>query len=415
MNKLFSDSTPKSFKSEFAEKVLNTKEGDSCEYCEGAEDLRFSLEGDEVLVEDRANDEMTKVSFSDENPTEFQLEAYEEDPEEEVMVNAEELPSEEEEVKEEVHTESDNLQSVEVEVLPGPDGEEAKDLIEDLRIEITEGIDDKEKSGTRVYSMVFKGVPHDKAKKIAKAFSVITSPLDALVESAEVDEEVEVSVNEEDGVKVMSFSKVKTFSEEAPEEKEEMTADALMEKANQLAAEVADGVNKENAEAVKAKAEEILVEAEKLESNGSNCSFLKLMCNQYCDAATKAMSDSEEETPVEVEEKEKEQYEEGFEAGEQYEEGKEAEKVDEGEGDDPESEEQKEFSETDPKVTVTVTNIEPASLSKLLGATEEPKEEEEKAPEFSEPKVDPNFEGDRHFSTTSQSTGVSFLLRSEIN
>lgn len=74
----------------------------------------------------------------------------------------------------------------------------------------------------------------------------------------------------------------------------------------------------------------------------------------------------------------------------------------------------KKFSDTDPKVTVTVENLEPASLAELLGGGKEEKEPEEDVT----PKVDPNQEQfGRSFSLKGGNKDAyeNPLLRTEIN
>lgn len=428
MSKLFSQECSEEYREKILDKVDEAKENGVATLEEGDEVLQFAEVEGNVIIEDQSAEpyEVTKVS---ENPED----------ENDLVLTAVDIP-----LEEEVHTESDTdddsklVSSIEIKRIPGPDGE-ADDIVEDLEIQIEEGIEDKEKSGT--FSIRFKNVSEKYARAFAKVFSAMESEFDKVVDAADVDEDVEVKFVGEDKMKVMSITigKVKTsrtFSEsgDESEEKEEteeksefeegfeegveyekgkqaeevdenkgeseethteseteetaeetseesteiddaseeqMDVTTVLDAANDLAELAADGITKENAEEIKTKAEEILIQAEKLESEGAKMGALKAMCNRYSEECAQCL---DAEATEEV------------------------------------TEEEKEFS--DPKVTLTIENLEPASVSSLLRpAGADPVEEVSET----EPIVDPNAEEQgRQFSLKSNKTSVNPYLTTEI-
>lgn len=371
-------------------------------YNEDGEQLEFGLTEDgDVIVEDQANgNEVTRISANPEDENDLVLSAVD------VEDSVEDPKGEEEAFCGDRTYSVDNLPSVEITRLPGEDGEHAdgEEILPNVDVNINTGIDDNDKSGTVQYSMKFKNYSEKGAKRLAKIFSEVVSPLDKIVSEANVDEDVKVDVKEDGTVKVMSITigkPTRTFSEgeeeeptdeptEAPAEDPKAEADSLMEKANDLVEKVGEGVTKENAPEVKAAAEEILTAAEALESKGCNMRMLKLMCNKFSEDAAAVMDEEEVvvEDPTEspTEEPTEEPTDAAF-CGNQ-----------------------RSFSEGDPKVTVTVENLEPASVASLLkpaGVMEEPEADP------MEPKVNPNEGEGRQFSAIKKETGINPLLHVE--
>lgn len=457
-------------------------------YNEDGEQLEFGLTEDgDVIVEDQANgNEVTRISANPEDENDLVLSAVD------VENSVEDPKGEEEAFCGDRAYSVDNLPSVEITRLPGEDGEHAdgEEILPNVDVNINTGIDDNDKSGTVQYSMKFKNYSEKGAKRLAKIFSEVVSPLDKIVSEANVDEDVVVDVKEDGTIKVMSitigtkkfsedvefvvivdyvgpmydahacksiegvkkyfypgrnpqevlvvkagmantiakdlrdgrpdwdevyksdilgsydswFELSKRFSDstedpteapteeptEAPVEDPKAEADSLMEKANDLVEKVGEGVTKENAPEVKAAAEEILTAAEALESKGCNMRMLKLMCNKFSEDAAAVMDEEEVvvEDPTEspTEEPTEEPTDAAF-CGNQ-----------------------RSFSEGDPKVTVTVENLEPASVASLLkpaGVMEEPEADP------MEPKVNPNEGEGRQFSAIKKETGINPLLHVE--
>lgn len=413
MSKLFSQDCSDEYREKILAKVDEAHENGCATFEEDGEVLQFAeVEGD-IIIEDQSAEpiEVTKLSANPED-------------ENDLIATAVEIPAEDDEVlaEEEVRTESDAdsklVSSIEINRIPGPNGSTANDIVDDLEILIEEGIENKEKSGT--FSIKFKNVSEKYARAFAKVFSAMESELDKIVDSANVDEDVEVKFEGEDKLKVMSITvgksaPTRTFSEvpedETPTEKaeekesfeegfkegeefeegkeseelhedqkeesdEDVDVTSVLDSANELVELVGEGVTKENASEVKEKAESILVQAEKLESKGAKMGALKAMCNKYSEECAACMD--AEEVPT----------------------------------DDAMVEDEKQFSDSDPKITLTVENLEPASVSQLLkpvGFEPEP----EKEPDYA-PVVDPNAEEQgRHFSLTAK-TSVNPYLRTEI-
>lgn len=419
MSKLFSQDCSNEYREKILAKVDEAHENGCATFEEDGEVLQFAEVDGDIIIEDQSAEpmEVTKLSANPED-------------ENDLIATAVEIPAEEVPADEEVRTESDAdsklVSSIEINRIPGPDGD-ADDLVDDLTIDIEEGIESKEKSGT--FSIRFKNVSEKYARAFAKVFSAMESELDKIVDSANVDEDVEVKFEGEGKMKVMSITvrksaPVRTFSDgsedeipadeaeekkqfeegfkegeefeegkesaelheeqkeqsdeqpaeestEDPTEEPEVDVTSVLDSANELVELVGEGVTKENAAEVKEKAEAILVQAEKLESNGAKMGALKAMCNKYSEECAACLDAAEEVV-----------------------------------------EEEKEFSDSDPKITLTVENLEPASVSQLLKpAGFEP--EVEKEPDYA-PVVDPNSEEQgRQFSLKS-SASVNPYLRTEI-
>jgi flagellar biosynthesis GTPase FlhF len=481
MSKLFSDVD---YQEKIIAKIDEAHENGSASLEEDGENLQFAdVEGD-IIVEDKTDgmSEVTRISPNPDDDNDFIVTA--------VDVPAEETPAENPEEKTVVA--SDNLSSIEISRIPGPDGDKADDIIDDLEIEVKTGVEDEEKSGTNTYSLKFKNYSKKRAQMFAKLFSECAECFDKVVESANVDEDVQVKF--EDGkMKVMSvtFGKpVRTFSEgegdggdnpdnpenpENPDDEPDTDLTDIIDSANKLT-ELADaGITKENADEIKTLAEEILNKAEAAESDEVSLSCVKRMCSKFSEEAA-AVADAAEEQ-VNLDEEQKTESDTTFEEIDTDEDGKiskeewvAAEKSEEdfdkmdtdGDGiiskeefdafiaetktesnanpqvmqceetgkwyivEDPEKklydtqeeanevaarEFSKQFSE--PKVTVTIEDLEPASVGDLLGYSE--KKEEPKDDELT-PAVNPNEGGTgRQFSMTAPKSCINPLLHTEIN
>lgn len=411
MLKLFS-SNSRSYQEKIFSVLDECHENGTAEYNEDGDQLMFTeAENGDVIVEDQANgNEVTRISSNPEDEDDFVVTA------EDVDGSVEDPEGEGREFCGDRTYSEDALPSIEITRLPGKDGEDMspEEALPEISIDINTGIESDEKSGTNVYSLKFKNYSEKAARRFAKIFSEVVSPLDDIVKSANIDEDVKVEVNDEGEVKVMSVHVgTKKFSDptedpteeptEAPTEEptqeptEEPTeaptegdpkaeADSLVDRANDLVEMVGDGVTKENAAQVKDAAEEILVAAEKLESKGCNMRMLKLMCNKFSEEAASVMDETEEPT----------------------------EEPTEAPTEDPEM--SRTFSEGDPKVTVTIDNLEPASVASLLspvGVNEEKETEPEPESDLA-PSVNPNEGEGRQFSTTGTSKYENPLLYTEI-
>lgn len=139
----------------------------------------------------------------------------------------------------------------------------------------------------------------------------------------------------------------KLFSEETPVEFKQTISDKVEEARENGKAELIEGEENLQFAAVE---DGIVVEDQ---ANDNEVTLIKENPDDPMDLQCEAVNMSDDETPAQ-----KEQYEEGFKAGEQYEEGKEAEKADESDK-APTSEvspETKEESETQPSVEVAPMN-----------------------------------------------------------
>lgn len=496
MSKLFSDAD---YQEKINAKIDEAHENGSASLEEDGENLQFAdVEGD-IIVEDKT-DGMSEVTRISPNP----------DDDNDFIVTAVDVPAEfsdenpevttEENVEEKVVTESDNLASIEISRIPGPDGD-ADDIVDDLEIEVETGINDEEKSGTNTYSLKFKNYSKKRAQMFAKIFSHCADCFDEVVKSANVDEDVQVKF--EDGkMKVMSVTfgtPARTFSEpeDAPDDQPNTDLTEIIDSANKLAEMADTGITKENADEVKTLAEEIINKAEAAENDEVSLMCIKSMCGKFSEEAA-AVADAADETAedeieTKVESNANPQVKQCEETGKWfieedpekklYDTQEEAEQVaarmfsdskvfvavmDNGdykwhaktgdpdsirkfikdnhvtealefqniqdrdqfikEANKEECEEDytpeakrlmakgRDFSKSfsDPKVTVTIEDLEPASVGSLLGY--ENKSEEESKDEELAPKVDPNEGGTgRQFSMTAPKQSINPLLYTEIN
>lgn len=371
MSKMFSETTPDEYKEMIAQAVDTAKaEGEAkvVDEVTGDELLLSAVDGD-VVVEDKYNDgvEKTLITSNPDDENDLVLTAVEEkNPDGTVTTGTVETKTE---------SEDQNLKSVEIEVLPGKGEEPEADLVDNLRIEV-----DPDVEGTQRYSMNFKNFSEKKAKMIAKLFSECKSAIEEMC-NCDVAEDVQVKFK---GDKMKCFSltigkDARTFSEEeepteeptaeptsepteepteAPTEEptteptaepEVKTEEEVVEEGDALTDKVnEEGITKENADEIRTKADDLIIDAEKVEcySKKSMKAFKTLM-KVYSDKAAEVKGD--------------------------------------------------------PKVTVTIENLEPATVADLLGGPE--KEEEPKTDV--EPKVNPNdnsFSGPRSFSLKDRMT-----------
>lgn len=404
MSKLYSETPDVELQNKVLAKIEEAHANGSSTLDEDGEKLQFADVDGDIIVEDQT-DGMTEVTRISQNP----------DDENDLVMSAVDVPAEEPtpapvepepapaEPTPETKNESENLASVEISRIPGPDGETAEDIVDNLEIKVGEGIDDAEKSGTNQYSLKFKHYSKSKAEKVAKLFSACADCIDKVVESANVDEDVQVKFEGEQ-MKIMSIrigKPVRTFS--IPEEPAEPAADpkdeikAIIEDANKLADLADEGITKENAEEVKTLAEEVIGKAEAIETEEFSMKSIKRMCSMFSEEAAKVMDADPEPEPAPAPaepEPTPEPTPEPEPAPAQKEESEKAvsQCPETGkwfvEGDDTPYESEEEAKEaaksfSDPTVTVTIENLEPASVSELLGGT---KEEETPV----EPVVDPN-------------------------
>lgn len=235
MSRLFSEDCDQQFKEKVLAAIDEAHEnGESDIKCEDC-DLHFADVDGDVIVEDQENDnEVTRFSENPEDENDLVMEAVdvdkeldenqemneaegaaaaaeEENPENDIESEDEkDLPEESEENHEEEEEKEfseglDKSPSIEIHVLNGPDGDHAEDIVEDFQCDVYNGIDDEEKSGTKEFSLRFKNFSMSKARKYVKLFSELLSPIDDIVDSANVDEDIDVKVNEDGELKVMSL------------------------------------------------------------------------------------------------------------------------------------------------------------------------------------------------------------------
>jgi len=332
MSKLFSDSTPDEYKEMVAEAAESAKEDGNSKVVdeESGEELLLSAVEDGVIIEDKYNDgvEKTLVTSNPDDENDLVLTAVEEQTPDGATVEGT--------VSEETKTESEdqNLKSVEISVLPGKGDEPEADLVDDLNIVVNEEVE-----GTQRYSMRFKNFSEKKAKMIAKLFSESCKAIESLC-NCDVDEDVQVKF-EGDKMKIFSVTigkAAKTFSETTEETKdpEEPTTEPTTEPETKTEPEPEPKTEPET----------------KTESETEDKIKLCPETHMFY------IEGKEEKYPT-------------------YEEAK---KVLEGTKEETKT-------ESEPSVTVTIENLEPASVADLLGVKEE--KEDDKKNEL-EPKVNPN-------------------------
>lgn len=444
MSKLFSADTPEEYKEKVFEAIDEAKENGSATLETDGDLLQFADVDGDIIIEDQTDDinEVTRASENAEDPNDVILSAVEIPEEGEPSEEPTEAPTEETKVESnnlddfkvdriegKNGKDAENLQSITITRIPGKDGD-ADDIVEDLEITVDEGINDESKSGTDTYSLKFKNYSLNRAKVFAKIFSEMASPIQKIVDEANVDENVEVKFKG-DQLKVMSLkvgTPTRTFSEES---EEEPTADVtkIIDLANELA-DVAENLNKDNAEEVKEKAESLIEECEECEKNECNTFSLKSfksLAKMFAETATEVL-DAEEVVEEPTEEPTEEVVEEVVtesnanptvlqceETGKWYiKEDPDMKLYDTQE----EAEQVAAKSFSDPTVEVTIKDLEPSTIADLLKQpgelSGEPAKEDENPQ--AEPVVDPNEGAGRSFSFTgNKKPSINSLLFTEIN
>jgi len=362
MSKLFSNDTPEEYKEIISERVDEALKNGTASYSEDGEDLTFQEMDGDVLVADESGDEVevTRMSPNPEDENDMIM-----TPEEDVEV----IDTE----KTKTESEDQNLKSVEISVLPGEGEAKEADLVDDLKIEV-----DPDVEGTQRYSMRFKNFSEKKAKMLSKIFCESVHALKEMCD-CDVDEDVQVKFTG-DKMKVMSLTvgkKSRTFSEneEAETSEVENAANALIDTVEN------EGITPENADVIKQEADELLVNLEKMECYSQKKSLTALM-KLYSEAAEEAKVENPTEAPTE--EPTAEPTAEPTEAPTEEPTAEPTEAPTEEPTPAPAAGTK---TESEPSVTVTIENLEPASVADLLGVKEE-KEGEPAAD--TEPKVDPN-------------------------
>lgn len=418
MSKLMSDEIAPELKQKFLDKCEECHQNGSATLDEDDELLQFADVDSDVIVEDQMNDnEVTRVSENPEDENDLQLSAVE-IPEEEPT----EVPTEEPTEEPKNFSEPELLESITIERIKGEDGEKADDIVEDLKIDVEEGIEDKEKAG--IFSLKFKNYSKSKAQIVAKIFSAAIDSVEKVVKDAKIDEDVQVKFDKKDEMKIMSLhygAGAKTFSEGEDEDVTE-----VIDLANELA-EKAENIDAENAEEIKSAAEALIEKCESCEAEGMSLKAVKTLCKGFADSAAEVLDQEPTQEPTEeptaepTEEPTEAPTEEVKTESEHVHQCPETKKwfVD---GDETpyDTEEEanahaavREFSE--PKVVLTIEDLEPASVSTLLNP-EAKHEDEFPAEAEEEPKVNPNegFQG-RQFSMTTPKKSCNPLLFTEIN
>lgn len=363
--KLMSKLTGPDANQEFVNKVFSAMdeahENGHATIDEDGELLQFAEVDDDIIVEDQVNDnELTRISSNPDDENDFVLR-------EEIVPK--EAPTEA--PTEEVKTESENLESIMIERIPGKDGEHAEDILPDYQVEIIPGKGTENDPVTAEYSIKFKNYSKSKADRVAKLFTECVGCLEGIVKDAKVDEDVQVKFDEKGEMKVMSLhigKGVKTFSEELSEDAD---LTEVINKVNELTEKVEGEMTKEVAEEVKEECDKVMSMIDDLERKNVNMCALKSLVKKY---SSDAAEELDKEDPTEAP-----------------------------------TEESKDFS--DPTVTLTIENLEPASVSQLLNGPGG----EEKDPEYpskeTAPEVSPNAgEQGRQFSLKEKQTYNNPLL-----
>jgi nitrate/TMAO reductase-like tetraheme cytochrome c subunit len=315
MSKCFSAETPEEFKEKVFQAIDEAKENGSATLEDDGELLQFAEVDGDIIIEDQSSEgasEVTRAHFNEDDdndvvlsaveipeeaPTEAPSEEPTEAPTEEVKVESENLDNVQvDKLPGEDGNASDNLPSVTITRLPGEDGDAADDIVDELVIDNTEGIEDAEKAGVVNYSLKFKHFSEKRARVFAKIFSEMASPLQEIVEKANIDENVEVKFEGEQ-LKVMSVkvgTPVRTFSESGDEEAD---LTKIIDLANELS-DLAEDITKENAEEVKEKAESLVEECEKCECDSLSLKSIKSYAKKFSEEAANVL-DQAEEIPTE--------------------------------------------------------------------------------------------------------------------
>lgn len=266
MIKLFSDDTPDEFKKKVSDKVQEAKETGSAELIEEGEELQFASVDDSVIIEDKVADEVTKVEDNPEDENDLLLE----------KVDIEEDEDDEKDF-------SDSLKDVEIEKVSGKDGTAISNTVPEVEITITEGVDDKEDSGTgtgRNFSIKLRNYSAKETQEI----------IGGLRKFADTPKEEEKDLKSTDAEITEKIEEVeKTKGSEKPEEEVEKTkveseSEEIEAEAKELKNEVAELVeteDKESAEKIREKCDKLYSKIEDLESKGEDFSELKEKLAKY--------------------------------------------------------------------------------------------------------------------------------------
>lgn len=280
MSKLFSDDTPDEFKKKVSDKIQEAKETGSAELIEEGEELQFASVDDSVIIEDRVADEVTKVEDNPEDEDDLLLE----------KVDIEEDEDDEKDF-------SDSLKDVEVEKVSGKDGTAISNTVPEVEITITEGVDDKEGSGTgtgRNFSIKLRNYSAKETQEIISGLRKFADTpkeeeeKDLKSTDAEITEKIEEIEKTEDLEKTEEEVE-KTEGSEKPEEEVEKTkveseSEEIEAEAKELKNEVAELVeteDKESAEKIREKCDKLYSKIEDLESKGEDFSELKAKLAKY--------------------------------------------------------------------------------------------------------------------------------------
>lgn len=264
MTRLFSD---EELQDKVSEKMQECKDCGSAELKTEDMDLKFADTGDEIIVEDQTNDEVTALS----NPTEDgSVEAE--------KVEIDENPEATEETKEEVKEQSETQPDIKTEVVDGEDGEHIDGKSQpDVEVTVTEGsgVNDPEKAGLKNFSIKFAaGTDPAYIAAVTRAF-------------ADAAEKVENNLD----------SQAEEMKEVATEGEKEF-ADTPEGDVKHNVAELAKATDKleetndpELAKEIKEIATKVKEEAEKLEKEGADMTEVKAQCATFSDAADKILEE----------------------------------------------------------------------------------------------------------------------------
>lgn len=273
MTRLFSD---EELQEKVSEKMQECKDCGSAELKTEDMDLKFADTGDEIIVEDQTNDEVTSLSDPDgEGNVEAEKVEIEETPEstETTEKTTEEATKETtEEATEEVKKESETQPDVKTEVVEGEDGEHIDGKSQpDVEVTVTDGsgVNDAEKAGLKNFSIKFAaGTDPAYIAAVTRAFADAAAKVDANLEN-QGEEMLEVATEGE-----------KEFAD-TPEGDVKYNVAELSKAVDKLE----ETKDPELAKEIKEIASEVKKEAEKLEKEGADMAEVKAQCATFSDAA----------------------------------------------------------------------------------------------------------------------------------
>lgn len=149
MDKLFSEATSSEFKNSVDKKIAEAKERGSASLKTDEDNLQFTDVDGEVVIEDKKNNEKTKVT-NPESKDELELEKVSE-----------------------VKKESDSQPDVIIPVQGGVDGKHEIDTVPEVNIEVMDGISDADKAGVKgkTFSITMRNITPSLIASTIKAFS----------------------------------------------------------------------------------------------------------------------------------------------------------------------------------------------------------------------------------------------------